>query len=118
MYTDEICAAAAALGSVSAENISAAAEAAEAELTAKLKDGISISGISGEFVIAAAMLALSINAASSSADGVTEYSAGEVTVKHGAADAERAGGALRDRAFAILAPYLKDDGFSFMGVDG
>lgn len=88
-----------------------ACQAAEQELSGRLKPGLVPEDCGGLFPLAAAWLALDILEAGGGDGGVTSFTAGEVTIR-------REPGDSRQRARALLAPYLVEKGFGFMGVRG
>ena len=99
------------------EILSRLCEAAEAELTAKLKPGTTVEDCSGVFVIAAAWMALANFCICMQENGITAWSAGEVSVKRGM-DAATQAAVYRGQAERLMAPYCVDDGFVFLGVKG
>lgn len=117
---DEIVAFAKSVGQVEPEEeeaLSRLCEAAEAELTAKLKKGVSAEDCHGAFIIAAAWMALAGLCISRQEDGITAWSAGEVSVKRGM-DAGMQAAVYRGQAERLMAPYCVDDGLIFVGVKG
>ena len=92
--------------------------AAEAELEGRLRPGVAAADCGGAFPLAAAWLALAGLAAADGAGGVQRFSAGDVSVTQSAQGAAQRAEALRRQAEAVLAPYLRDDGFAFRGVRG
>lgn len=117
MYINEICAAAEAMSGIDAGALAGAAGIAEAEIISRLRPGVAAADIAGRFVAAGALLALAVHMAVSSADGVTAYSAGNMSVSlvgNGASCADT----LRRQAEAVLQGCVSDDGFAFMGVNG
>ena len=116
---DEIFAFAKAVGQVEPgeeEILSRLCEAAEAELAEKLKSGVRAEDCHGAFVIAAAWMALA-GLCISRQDGITSWSAGEVSVKCGA-DAGTQAAVYRGQAKRLMEPYCEDDKFAFVGVEG
>ena len=92
-------------------------QVAERELTGKLKNGVKPEDCSGAFVIAAAWIALSLLCVSRQEDGVTSWSAGDVSVQKKESAGEQAA-VYRGQAERLMQPYCEDDGFAFMGVRG
>ena len=85
-------------------------------LDRRLKDGLTAEDCEGAYPLAAAWLALDWLRGSRGLEGVTSLSAGDISVRMEAGSGE--GGKLSDRAFALMAPYLRDEGFVFRGVKG
>ena len=84
-------------------------------LDSRLKDGLTAEDCGGAYPLAAAWLALDWLRGSQGMDGVTYLSAGDRTVRReGSGD----GGSLSRRAWEIMSPFLRDDGFVFRGVKG
>lgn len=98
--------------------LEALCQAAEAELTGKLREGLVPEDCGGAFPVAAAWLALAGLCAGQGAAGEPpSWSAGAVSVSGAAPAGERAS-TLRKQAFELMAPYLRDEGFWFQGVRG
>ena len=100
---------------------------AEQELAARLKEGVTAGDCAEAFALAAAWTALADWRAGEDLEGVSAFSAGDLTVRGGgeAACLRRVSAMLsappeelRRRAEAVLAPYLADRGFHFQGVPG
>ena len=90
-------------------------ENACALLDRQLKDGLTAEDCGGTYPLAAAWIALDWLRGSQGMDGVTYLSAGDLTVRReGGGD----DGALSQRAYEIMKPFLRDDGFVFRGVKG
>ena len=87
--------------------------AALAELTARLKEGVTAQELGERFVTAAALLAASLCAAAGET-GETALKAGNVSVSAGAGG--QAARQLRDRALEMLSGCLTEQGFDFRGV--
>ena len=84
-------------------------------LDRRLKDGLTAENCGGAYPLAAAWLALDWLRGSQGMDGVTYLSAGDLTVRReGGGD----DGSLSRRAMEIMDPFLRDDGFVFLGVKG
>ena len=79
-------------------------QVAERELTGKLKNGVKPEDCSGAFV-------------SRQEDGVTSWSAGDVSVQKKESAGEQAA-VYRGQAERLMQPYCEDDGFAFVGVRG
>ena len=110
-----------ALGHVTAGQetaLEALCQAAEAELTRRLRPGVSPEDCGSAFVLACAWMALAGLTAGESA-GVERFTAGSVTIREAdcVQDRERSA-ALRLQAETVLGPYLADRGFAFQGVEG
>ena len=116
MYAEDIFTAASAICGEKSELLGLLSTAAEEELLFRLKKDVDVKSIEQLFIAAAAMLAASMYAGAAGQE-VKAYTAGEVSVEYSgsaAADSE----ALRKRAELILAGYITDGGFEFMGVGG
>lgn len=87
---------------------------AEQELTRRLKKGLTAESCGTAFRVAGAWLALSGYAAG---DGGGLLKAGDLTLDEGMTAAQRAE-LLRRQAELLLAPFIKDEGFAFLGVRG
>lgn len=118
IYSEEIMAfARQALGDESSGNLlKSLCEAASGELRARLRQGVAPEDIKETFITAAGVLALSMYMA-------LEESAFSGQVKAGSLSVTRSGGgasaaSLRQQAEAMLAAYLQDQGFAFLGVRG
>ncbi len=98
--------------------LEALCRAAEAEMTGRLRDGVSPEDCGPAFVLGCAWLALS-GLAGGQYGGVSSFTAGSVTIREeeSGQGRERAA-ALRLQAETVLGPYLKDRGFLFQGVEG
>lgn len=110
-----------ALGHVTAGQetaLEALCQAAETELSGRLRPGVSQEDCGPAFVLGCAWLALAGLAAGENA-GVERFTAGSVTIQEGSgADAAERAAALRLQAETVLGPYLADRGFAFQGVEG
>ena len=91
---------------------------AEQELAARLKEGVTAGDCAEAFALAAAWTALADWRAGEDLEGVSAFSAGDLTVRGGGEAAAQRRDELRRRAEAVLAPYLADRGFHFQGVPG
>ena len=91
-------------------------QAAEREMAGRLREGLSPEACGPAFPVAAAWLVLA--GLEAGTDGVTSFSAGDLTVR---AREDRTGDAcarsLQSQAERLMAPYLPD-GFAFRGVLG
>ena len=88
-------------------------QAVQAGLSARLRPGITPETCEQAFVCAAAWMAVCCFGAGMSGDGVTAFSAGDISVSLGAKNA--AAEALRTQAELLMAPYVRDS-FCFLGV--
>lgn len=88
-------------------------QAAERNLTARLKAGVSPADCGSAFPLAAAMVAMEGLEGASGLDGVTSFTAGDVSIHTGGGGSGR-----RAQAERLLAPWLKEQGFAFQGVRG
>ena len=89
------------------------------ELERRLKKGVSAQEIQEEFVSAAGVLALSMFMQLSDAGGVGSFKAGNVSVTgRSGKDICDTAHALRRQAEVMLAAYLEDRGFGFVGARG
>lgn len=90
---------------------------AQEELAGKLREGLEPEGCGGAFPLAAAWLARAGLCEAQGAEGLPEsWSAGAVRIS-AAPIGERAGD-LREQAYRLMAPYLRDERFFFRGVRG
>ena len=85
-------------------------------LDRRLKDGLTAEDCEGAYPLAAAWLAMDWLRTGRGLEGVTALSAGDISIRRegGASD----GAGLAQRALALMAPYFKDEGFVFRGVEG
>ena len=118
--TEEIFALARALGGAGEEEegLRKLCTQAEQELAARLKEGVTAGDCAEAFALAAAWTALADWRAGEDLEGVSTFSAGDLTVRGGGEAAAQRRDELRRRAEAVLAPYLADRGFHFQGVPG
>ncbi len=113
---EKIMAMAVLLGKVrESEGLRALCQAAEDELNGWLRDGVTAEDCGQCFVLAGAWLALAGREVAED-DGVESFTAGDVTLRQG--DRKARGQALRMQARQVMRPYLRDEGFSFLGVRG
>lgn len=84
-------------------------------LDRRLRDGVSPEDCQGAYPLAAAWLAMDWLRGSQELEGVTSLSAGDISVRR---EGSGGSGKLSERAFALMAPWLRDDGFVFRGVRG
>ena len=91
---------------------------AEQELAARLKEGVTAGDCAEAFALAAAWTALADWRAGEDLEGVSAFSAGDLTVRGGGEAACLRRDELGRRAEAVLAPDLADRGFHCRGVPG
>lgn len=117
--TEKIIALARSLGRVREDQGAALEElcrAAETEMAARLREGVTPQDCGPAFALGCAWLALSW-LAGGQGGGVTAFTAGSVSVREEGGGRDRAA-ALRLQAETVLGPYLKDREFFFQGVEG
>ena len=102
--------------SADTELLTAMCAAAASELEARLREGVSVQALGSTFQMAAGVLAVSMYCAVGQPEQVKSFKAGNVSVDYGGGKATPE--SLRSVAEAMLAAYLKDRGFDFMGVRG
>ena len=85
-------------------------------LDRRLKDGLSAEDCQGAYPLAAAWIVMDWLRGSRGLEGVTALSAGDISLRREAGDGD--GARLSQRAFQLMAPYFKDEGFVFRGVEG
>lgn len=86
-------------------------------LDGRLKDGLTAEDCEGAYPLAAAWLVKDWTRGADALEGVTSLSAGDLSVQL-ASGGGVAGGGLTQRAWALMRPWLRDDGFVFRGVSG
>lgn len=96
-----------------ADILNALCIASTVSLTARLREGLKPDDCRADFVAAASLFALAALNDAMSLGSPEEFSAGDLTVKQGSADA--ASKCLFHQAELMITPYLKDR-FSFRGV--
>ena len=102
-------------GDRDSEILAALCAAAGAELEARLREGCSSTDLGARFTAAAGVLALSMYCALEQPGRLRSFRAGDVSEEYGVgADPD----ALRAVAERMLAGYLRDRGFGFVGVRG
>ena len=82
----------------------------------RLKDGLTAEDCGGAYPLAAAWIVMDWLRGSRGLEGVTALSAGDISLRREAGDGD--GARLSQRAFQLMAPYFKDEGFVFRGVEG
>lgn len=102
------------VGDAERERLGLLCAAAAEELERGLREGVTREDCGKAFPLAAAWMALGDLGTGDRADGVESFTAGGLTLRMG----ERDGGPLRSRGLELMRPYLRDEGFSFVGVPG
>lgn len=93
------------------------AQAVERQLAGRLREGVAPEDCGSAFPLAAAMTAVDrLSAMTGGGDGVTSFTAGELTIRREQGGTGRKG--LSDQAEGLLAPWLGDTGFMFQGAEG
>ena len=121
MLVEQIYEAAVSFGGAASSELEALCGAALAELKKSLRDGLSPEDCGEVFVTAAAFTALAMQTElkSLSGIGVESYTAGSVSVRSGGSTAAySAAKSLRAQAARIMAPFVRSEGFDFIGVNG
>lgn len=93
------------------ETLIALVQAAESCLALRLREGVSPEDCGKAFPIAAAMWAAELYGDSRGSGGITGFTAGSVSVTM-----EGKGDRVTSSVENLLAPWLRDGGFSFRGV--
>ena len=86
-------------------------------LDRRLKDGLAAEDCEGAYPLAAAWLVMDWLRGSRGLEGITALSAGDISVRREAGSGD-GGGKLAQKAMELMAPYLKSNGFVFLGVSG
>ena len=89
-------------------------EAAVDSLQRRLKPGVSPQDCGSAFSLAAALTAMDGLERAGGEGEVRSFTAGEVSIQ----TRTRSGGSRADQAQRLLAPWLRETGFAFRGVDG
>lgn len=90
--------------------------AVSGQLAARLRDGTVPEDCGPAFPLAAAMTAMDqLSGMLGGGDGVTSFTAGDLTVRK---ESGSRSGALSAQAERLLAPWLAGSGFVFQGVEG
>lgn len=95
-------------------------QAVRGQLADRLRDGACPEDCGPAFPLATAMTAMDRLSGMTGGGGgsdVTSFTAGELTIRKEAGSG-RAGKNLSAQADRLLAPWLRDDGFVFQGVEG
>ena len=93
-------------------------DAAQAQLSARLREGVTAEDCGGAFPCAVAWLALALRALEEGGrEDCASFTAGDLSI-HGktAAEGERLSATLRREAYLLLQPWLKDENFAFRSV--
>ena len=90
------------------------AAAAQEQLAARLRPGVTQEDCGDVFALACAMVAMERLRALEGEDAVTSFTAGQVSIH---CDPSRAGN-LERGALRLLSPWLSDGGFAVQGVAG
>lgn len=99
--------------------LTALCAAAEAELTRRLREGLSPEDCGDVFPCAAALLAAAGLLPCRSGGDVEQFSAGDVSLRTGGGGQVcEAAAAMRRQAASMMAGYWGDDAFAFQGVPG
>lgn len=99
--------------------LTALCAAAEAELTRRLREGLSPEDCGDAFPCAAALLAAAGLLPCRSGGDVEQFSAGDVSLRTGGGGQVcEAAAAMRRQAASMMAGYWGDDAFAFQGVPG
>lgn len=83
-------------------------------LDARLRADAEREAYADAYVTAAVWLVMDGMGAGTGGESVKRFSAGDLTIERG----ETESGGLASRAWALMEPYLKDEGFVFRGVRG
>lgn len=118
--SEEILALCRAMGAGQEELLLPLTLAVEKQLAGRLKEGVSPEDCGTAFPLAAAMLVMDRLSAATGGGGageITSFTAGDLTVRKetGSGGESRS---LSAQAEGLLAPWLKDAGFVFRGVEG
>ena len=106
------------VGEEEMETLEALCQAAELEVAGRLREGLAPEDCGPAYVLGCAWLALAGLAGTETGRTPLRFTAGEVTIQEEGGDAPQRAQALRLQAETVLAPYLKDRGFVFRGVEG
>ena len=104
----------ASVGEAEAPLLECLCRAACRRLDVRLKEGVAAEDCADTYLVAAAWLALASLEGGTAEGGVKKFSAGDLTVEQDPARGDK----LEAKAWALMEPYLKDDGFVFRGIPG
>ena len=90
--------------------------AAQHELSAALREGVSTEECGDAYPLSAALIALAGLETSRCAGQAESFRAGDLTIQSG--DPGKKAGLLREQATRLMAPWAKDRNFIFFGVRG
>ena len=91
--------------------------AVRSRLEGRLKEGTSPEDCGPAFPLAAAMLVMDgLSAMTGGGSAVTSFTAGDLTIRREAGSGTKK--SLSAQAEGLLAPWLRDSGFVFRGVEG
>ena len=90
-------------------------QAAQRELEGRLKPELTPEECESAFVPAAAWMALAWLNTGTGGEGITSFTAGDVSIRR---EGGRESAALLDQAERLMVPYLRDGNFAFLGVRG
>ena len=90
-------------------------QAVQDSLARRLRPGVTAEDCESAFVTAAAWMVLAGLRTGDGGEGVTAFTAGDVTIRR---EGGRETAALLEQAGRIMAPYLADGGFFAQGVPG
>lgn len=108
-----------ALGKPAAEDeavLSVLCRAAQQELSAALREGVTAEECGDAYPLSAALMALAGLETSRCAGQAESFRAGDLTIQSG--DSGKKAGLLREQATRLMAPWAKDRNFFFYGVKG
>lgn len=84
-------------------------------LDSRLREGVTADDCADAYVTAAVWLALAGLSESGASNGISRFSAGDVTIEKSGGNAQSG---LESQAWELMCPYLRDDDFVFRGVQG
>jgi len=92
-------------------------QAAQDSLAGRLREGVTPEDCGPAFLLSAAMWAMDrLESAVGSDREIASFTAGDLTIRRGGHSGRA--GSLSGQADRLLAPWLRDTGFSFRGVRG
>lgn len=102
-------------GEEQAELLSVLCQAAQRELEGRLKPELTPEDCESAFVPAAAWMALAWLNTGTGGEGISSFTAGDVTIRR---EGGRETASLLEQAERLMAPYVVDGGFFVQGVRG
>jgi len=96
-------------------------QAVREQLAGRLRPGVTPEDCGTAFPLAAAMVVmdrLSGISGGGSAEEVTSFTAGDLTVRKESGSGGQTAKGLTEQAEGLLSPWLRDGGFAFQGVEG